>query len=129
MASFIAGGRVVPAEVEPAQLHEMARDLERLDPDGVLGHREHPTRAEGGHALGARLALVRGIRGDDRLLLLEAVVLHILDAHLRDVVPYAFSTRKRITTSDMPFSGVKVTNTMPLLPSPSPTLVRVTPSL
>ena len=61
----------------------MARDLEGVDCDRRLLDREDAARAEGRHAAGARLALMRGIGGDDAGAVGVGVVKGVVDGHGR----------------------------------------------
>src|SRR5262245_45617784 len=116
---------MVPAKIEPVDARPVFWDGHRIYGDGIIRDVEHKARSERRQSFRARIPLVLGIARDDRFALLRGVVLRILQRHVGHVFSHKspHSRSNRWTTSDMPSSGVNVSQTMPPI-----AFVRVSPS-
>jgi hypothetical protein len=80
--------RMIPAEIDRAQKRPVRRDLERIDFDPGLVHREYASGTELRDALGTSVTLVRGIPVQDRLTLRIAEMADVTDRPQRNVTTH-----------------------------------------
>ena len=117
------GGRMIPAEINAANLHPMLGNLKRRAPNQVLLNREDATRAKRRNAFGASLTLMRRIAGNNFFPLFSRVMLRIVNGHRNRCAVLAFlqevtshnrrhALERRKGHSDQPARGVRSRDTL-----------------